>query len=68
MCLASAVAFGLAGWLVVERAGPALERYLARLPAGARRTCCRCLSALFALDWTAALLIPHTGPGVTFPL
>ena len=68
VCLASAVAVGLAGWLVVERAGPALERYLARLPAGARRTCCRCLSALFALDWTAALLIPHTGPGVTFPL
>ena len=68
VCLASMAAFALAGWLVVEWAGPALARRLAELPPGVRRICCRGVSLLFALDWAAALLLPHTGPGITFPL
>ena len=67
VCLASAAAFGLAGWWLVRRAGPALCRALDRMPAGDRRRLCRCLCALFAADAAVSALLPNGGPGVSFP-
>ncbi|MCI8715575.1 MAG: hypothetical protein HFF66_07235 [Oscillospiraceae bacterium] len=59
--------FGLAGWWLVRRAGPALCRALDRMPAGDRRRLCRCLCALFAADAAVSALLPNGGPGVSFP-
>lgn len=68
VCLASLAGFALAGWLIVCCLRPAIERFFIRVPEGLRRCCCRSLCLLLALDWAAALLSPHTGTGISFPL
>lgn len=67
VCLASAAAFGLAGWLLVRPAGRAASRALERL-GGGRRLLCRCLCVLFAADAAVSLSAPNMGTGVSFPL
>lgn len=68
VCLASAAAFGLAGWVLVRWAGPWLRQRLERLPRRWRRVCCRGLCVLFAADLTASLLWPNSGAGISFPV
>lgn len=67
VCLASVMAFAMAGWLV-SRLGPLLVRRLARLHDYTRTLLCRTVSLLFALDWALSLLYPNTGSGITSPL
>lgn len=68
VCLWSAAAFGLAGWVLVRYGEKPLQRLLARLPDRAKRRWCRILSLLFAADLAVSLLWPNTGPGISLPL
>lgn len=68
ICLASAAAFGVAGWILARWAGPWLRSALAEAPPSWRRRCCRGLCLLFAADLAASLLRPNTGAGISFPL
>jgi len=68
VCLASAAAFGAAGWLLVRYAGPRLCAALAAMPARPRTVLCRALCVLFALDAAASMAAPNTGSGIAFPL
>ena len=68
VCLASAAAFGLAGWLLTGWAEPLLRRGLEKLPPLWRRACCRGLCLLFAADAALSLLRPNSGAGISFPV
>lgn len=68
VCPASAAAFGLAGWALVRRAGPAICRGLEGLSPVGRRLACRGLCVLFAADAAASLCAPNMGAGVSFPV
>ncbi len=68
VCLASAAAFGLAGWLLTGWAEPRLRRGLGELPPRWRRVCCRGLCLLFAADAALSLLRPNSGAGISFPV
>lgn len=68
VCLVSAAAFGLAGWLLTGWAEPLLRRGLEELPPLWRRACCRGLCLLFAADAALSLLRPNSGAGISFPV
>lgn len=68
VCLGSTAAFGIAGWGLVRFLGPALERSVECLPSQVRGAVCRTLCALFALDMAIALVMPHVGAGISFPV
>ncbi len=64
VCLASAAAFGAAGWLLVRRAGPRLCGTLSAMPVRPRAVLCRTLCILFALDAAVSMTVPNMGGGV----
>lgn len=68
VCLGSAAAFGLLGWLLVRLLAPALAKLLSSVPERARRALCRWLGVLFLLDAAAALAAPNVGAGISFPV
>jgi len=68
VCLESAAAIGIAGWLLARAAGPVLLRRLASLDGRRKSAVCKCLSVLFALDLSLSVIFPHQGAGVVFPL
>ena len=66
VCLASAAAFGLVGWLLVRRVGPHLYGILSAMPARPRTALCRTLCVLFALDIVISIAAPNLDG--SFPL
>lgn len=66
VCLASAAAFGLVGWLLVRRVGPHLYGILSAMPARPRTALCRTLCVLFALDIVISMAVPNLDG--SFPL
>lgn len=68
VCVLSAGAFGLLGWVLVRSLAPALAGMLGRMPEGVRRGLCRWLAALFLLDAAVSLAAPNAGAGISFPI
>lgn len=67
ICLWSALGFGIAGVLWICILSSLFYRFWFCISAKNRRNLNAFLLLLFALDCAAALIIPNTGHGITFP-